>query len=221
METFIVFKVSFCTFAPLKNERVKDDIIETAAELFLTLGFKSVTMDDIAQRMGISKKTIYAHFPTKTKLVEATTFYILEFIENGIEQIQKRGLNAIEELFEIKKFVMNHLKDEKSSPQFQLNKFYPKVYKSVQKHHLSVMCCSISDNLKKGIEGGLYRSSIPIDFISKIYFSGMTAIKSNEIFTSSETSMSKLTENYLEYHLRAIVTPKGLKLMTDFINIDE
>lgn len=190
-------------------------------ELFLSFGFKSVTMDDIAQKMGISKKTIYAHFPTKSKLVEATTFFLLETIDSGIEEIIQKDLNAIEELFEIKKFVMHHLKDERSSPQFQLNKYYPRVYQNVEKHHLKLMCCSISDNLHKGIKGGLYRENIPVEFISKLYFLGMTAIKGSELFSPEEYTMRDLTENYLEYHLRAIVTPKGFETLKDFLTIED
>ncbi len=200
---------------------MKEDILRTAAELFLTLGFKSVTMDDIALNMGISKKTIYAHFPTKSKLVEATTFFLMDTINHGIEEISKKGLNAIEELFEIKKFVMLHLKDEKSSPQFQLSKYYPKVYKNVQKRHLELMCCSISDNLNKGIQEKLYRPSIPVEFVSKLYFMGMTTLKGSDLFSPEQYTMRELTEKYLEYHLRAIVTPKGLKSLKDFLTIED
>lgn len=200
---------------------MKEEIIRTAADLFLNLGFKSVTMDDIATTMGISKKTIYAHFATKTKLVEATTFYLLEIIDRGIENITQQELNAIEELFEIKKFVMFHLKDEKSSPQFQLNKYYPKIFKNVQDHHLKTVHCSIEENLQKGIDGGLYRASIPVKFISKIYFLGMTGMKSTSIFPAEEFSTKELTEKYLEYHLRAIVTPKGLKVLEELLTIED
>ncbi len=200
---------------------LKEDILKTAAELFLTFGFKSVTMDDIANKMGISKKTIYTHFPTKSKLVEATTFFLMDTINAGIEEIRQKELNAIEELFEIKKFVMLHLKDEKSSPQFQLSKYYPKVYQNVHERHLEIMCCSISDNLKKGIDGGLYRENIPVEFISKLYFLGMTAIKGSDLFSPEEYTMRELTENYLEYHLRAIVTPKGFKTLKDFLTIED
>lgn len=200
---------------------MKEEIIKTAADLFLTFGFKSVTMDDIANKMGISKKTIYANFPTKTKLVEATTFYLLEIIDRGIEEIQQQEHNAIVELFEIKKFVMHHLKDEKSSPQFQLNKYYPKIYRNVEKHHLNTVHRSITGNLEKGIAGGYYRPSIPVEFISKIYFLGMTGIKNNEMFPTDEYSMKELTEKYLEYHLRAIVTQKGFKKLKEFLTIED
>ena len=64
---------------------MREKIIHKASELFLTLGFKSVTMDDIANALGISKKTIYVHFNNKTKLVEAVTFTLFENICDGID----------------------------------------------------------------------------------------------------------------------------------------
>lgn len=196
---------------------MKEEIIIKAADLFLNLGFKSVTMDDLANEMGISKKTIYSHFPNKAKLVQAATLSILNAIDEGIEKIKEKDLNAIVEMFEIKNFVMNHLKNEKSSPQFQLQKYYPKVYKSVQKHHLDTMQCSISDNLEKGINEGLYRENLPVDFISKIYFLGMSTIKGSDLFPAEQFSIKEINEKYLEYHLRAIVTEKGLKTLKEFL----
>lgn len=220
METFLVFKVSLCIFAP-SEKIMRKEIIITAADLYLTYGFKSVTMDDLAGKMGISKKTIYIHFPNKSKLVEAATLNILKSIDEGIEQIRAKNLNAIVELFEIKKFVMHNLKDEKSSPQFQLKKFYPKVFEVVQKHHLEIMQECISDNLRKGIRNGLFRPSIPIEFISKINYVGISGIKDIELFPVEEYSVNELTEKFMEYHLRAIVTSEGLKTLKEFLTIED
>ena len=81
---------------------MREKIIHKAAELFLTLGFKSVTMDDISNDLGISKKTIYVHFENKTKLVEAVTFTIFDTVCEGIDCICNASINPIEELYEIK-----------------------------------------------------------------------------------------------------------------------
>ena len=70
----------------------------------LDLGFKSVTMDDIANAMGISKKTIYAHFKNKTELVKASTFHLFDVVCDGIDIICSEEKNPIEELYQIKAF---------------------------------------------------------------------------------------------------------------------
>ena len=83
---------------------MKDTIINKATSLFLTLGFKSVTMDDIANDLGMSKKTIYTHFENKTSLVEAGTTYLFKKITDGIKEIKTKSLDPITELHDIKIF---------------------------------------------------------------------------------------------------------------------
>jgi len=200
---------------------MKANILEKAAELFLNLGFKSVTMDDLANEMGISKKTIYTHFRNKTELVEACTLHIFQLISSGIDHICSLKKNPIEELYEIKKFVMLHLKDEKSSPQYQLQKYYPKIYETIRNKQFEVMQKSVIENVKKGIELEIYRENLNIDFVSRIYFSGVISIKNHELFPNTKFSMPYLMDYFLEYHLRGIVTPKGKKVLNKIINSNQ
>lgn len=200
---------------------MRDNIIHKSAELFLTLGFKSVTMDDIAHEMGISKKTIYVHFANKTKLVEAVTFELFETICDGIDNICEASINPIEELYDIKMFVMHHLKNEKSSPQFQLKKYYPQIYDALRRKQFEKMHDSVKDSLQKGVDTELFRATIDVDFISRMYFNGMTGIKDNSIFPQELYTMNYLMESYLEYHLRAIVTEKGLQILNKFITSNQ
>ncbi len=197
---------------------MRDKIINTSTELFLNLGFKSVTMDDIANEMGISKKTIYVHFENKTKLVEAVTFNVFENICDGIDCICNASHNPIEELYDIKMFVMNYLKNERTSPQYQLKKYYPQIFQRLQLKQFEKMHISVKESIQKGVDTGLFRSNIDVDFISRMYFNGMSGIKDVSIFPQELFSMEYLMENYLEYHLRAICSEKGLQTLTKFIN---
>lgn len=190
---------------------MRDKILHNATDMFLNLGFKSVTMDDIARNSGVSKKTIYAHFSNKTDLVEAVTNYLFDSVCTGIDLIHEQQKNPIIELFEIKKFVMQHLKDEKSSPQYQLQKYYPKIYATLRQKQFEVMQESIKENLSRGIEMELYRPSLETDFIARIYFHGMVGIKDKDLFPLHNYSMSTLMNYYLEYHLRGICTEKGIQ----------
>ncbi len=196
---------------------MKEKIIEKANDLFLNFGFKSVTMDDLASEMGISKKTIYTHFQNKTKLVEATTDYLFCMISEGIDKILKQKNDPIEELFMIKAFVMKHLKDEKTSPQYQLQKYYPKIHNALKKRQFDVFQSCIIENLERGIETEIFRKNIDIELISRLYFMGTMAIKDKEMFPIQLFSMIKLMENYLEYHIRGIATEKGLNVLNNLI----
>jgi TetR/AcrR family transcriptional regulator, cholesterol catabolism regulator len=196
---------------------MKKEILLNATEMFLTLGFKSVTMDDIAAKMGISKKTIYQHFNSKPDLVENVTLHLYDTISNGINEINKENDNAIAELYKIKDFISLQLKNEKSSPSYQLQKYYPKIHSTIRKKHLEKMDNFVIDNLKKGINQGLYRNEINIDIICRIYFIGMTGIKNEELFPSNIFNIKKIEEQLLEYHLRGICTIKGLNILEEII----
>lgn len=213
MKTFIVSKVSFVFLRTL----MKDQILITATEMFLNRGFKSVTMDDIAQEMAISKKTIYQHFGNKEAVVAVVTDMVFENICNTIDHICTQNMNPIEELYDIKRQVMAHLKDEKTSPWHQLQKYYPQIHGSLRKRQFTYMQDCVINNIKRGLEQELFRPNIDVDFVSRIYFIGITGIKDREMFPNSLFDPSQLMETFLEYHLRGIVTPKGRKILNRII----
>lgn len=190
---------------------MREKILEKSNELFLNLGFKSVTMDEIASSLGVSKKTIYKYFKNKTELVAAVTGFMFDTVSCGINGICELELNPIDEIFSIKRFVLDNLKDEKSSPQYQLQKYYPKIYASLKQKQFHIMQDCVINNLKKGIETDLYRESIDLEFISRIYFNGMIGIKDKDLFPLTDYSMNTLMDYYLEYHLRGICTEKGIQ----------
>ena len=200
---------------------MRENILDKSADLFLNYGFKSVTMDDIANALGISKKTIYQHFENKTKLVEATTLHMFHIISEGINCICALEKNPIEEIYEIKRFVMEHLKDEKSSPQHQLQKYYPKIFESLKQKQYYLMQDCVVNNLNRGVELGLYRKSINIQFISRLYFNSMMSLKDRELFPLQNFSMNMLMDNYLEYHVRGICTSKGLDILKELTEINQ
>jgi AcrR family transcriptional regulator len=110
---------------------MKDKIIEKASELFLKLGFKSVTMDDIAGEMCISKKTIYKYFCNKEVLIEESTSLVHEQVHHIINTTVSKNYNAIKENFEIRKMFKEMFKSSDSSPAFQLKKHYPEIFQNV------------------------------------------------------------------------------------------
>ncbi|MAH60211.1 MAG: TetR family transcriptional regulator [Flavobacteriaceae bacterium] len=196
---------------------MEKSIVVTSTELFLTLGFKSVTMDDIAEEMKISKKTIYTFFANKEALVQSVVFSMYSYITTNLTQIREKASNPISELYEVKMFIMHQLKGEKTSPQHQLRKYYPNIHKELQKKQFDFMTKSVKKSLTKGVEMKLFRPSIDIDFISRMYFNGMVGIKNVDMFPIEKYSPEQLMENYLDYHLRAIVTDNGMKLLSSYI----
>jgi AcrR family transcriptional regulator len=204
------------TFAAIMEEK----ILETSADLFLTYGFKSITMDDIANKIGISKKTIYQHYSNKHELIEAATLHLFGQISNGINLICNLHNNPIEEIYQIKEFVMTHLKGEKSSPQYQLQKYYPKIYKNLKNKQFDLMQGCVIENLKQGIQLGYYRSDIDVQFISRLYFSNMVALKDHDLYPVELFSMQNIMNQFLEYHLRGICTLKGIDILNNILSTE-
>jgi len=197
---------------------MKCKILEKASVMFLTFGFKSVTMDDISSALGISKKTVYSHFKNKNKLVEEATLHLFNRVCDGINLICNKKQNSIVELFEIKNFIFKNLNDEKSSPQYQLQKFFPEIHDKIKKKKLEVMHGCVEENLTRGILEGVYRNDLNIEFTTRIYFTGLNGIKDLDIFPDEMYDKKKLMIDFLDYHIRAISTPKGLVTLDNIIN---
>ena len=186
---------------------MKEKIIAKATEMFLKLGFKSVTMDDIAGEMCISKKTIYKYFCNKELLIAEGTEIVHEQIHQGITQIVEKDFNAIEENFEIRKMFRDMFKSTDTSPVYQLKKHYPSIYESVISREIDQCISVFKQNTLKGIEQGLYRKETDIDSFVKFYY---TLIFNINETTKQESEVFNLEMKALEYHTRAIATPKGI-----------
>lgn len=196
---------------------MKQQILDTATEMFLTLGFKSVTMDDIAAEMAISKKTIYQHYATKPALIEAVTVKLFTDISNGFDEIAGMEKNAIEELYMVKDYMVNQLRNESTSPIYQLQKYFPKVFKILKSKQFNKIHSCVIANINKGLLEGLYRESLDVPFVTRIFFVGGSAIKDNDIFPTSEFKNEHLANKFLDYHIRAIASPKGLKVLENYL----
>jgi len=186
---------------------MKDKIIAKATDLFLRLGFKSVTMDDIAGEMCISKKTIYKYFCNKELLIEESTALVHKEVHQIIDNIVVKNHNAIEENFEIRKMFKEMFKAGDSSPVYQLRKHYPEIYDNVMSREIDECNVVFKQNIVKGIEQGLYRKETPIDTYVEFYYTLIFSIN-GKISSEKEANEKELLA--LEYHTRAMATPEGI-----------
>ena len=187
---------------------MKEKIISKASELFLKLGFKSVTMDDIAGEMCISKKTIYKYFCNKEVLIEESTSTVHQQVHEVIDTIVAKDYNAIHENFEIREMFRDMFKNAAdTSPLYQLKKHYPEIYQNIMTHEIDQCNHYFRDNILKGINEGLYRPDLNIDLYVKFYYTLIFHINETTI---SERQAQKIELEALEYHTRAMATEKGI-----------
>lgn len=189
------------------RERMKEKIINKAKEMFLKLGFKSITMDDIACEMCISKKTIYKYFSNKDVLIEESVEMVHKEIHETIDKIVAQNFNAIEENFEIKRMFKEMFKSAESSPIYQLKKHYPEVYAKALTSQIEVCETCFRNNILKGMNEGLYRENLDVDNYIKFYYTLIFNINEN---TASGIEAEELELKALEYHIRAMATLAGI-----------
>ena len=207
METIFVFKVSVIHLQTKFRRKMKEKIIKKATDMFLKLGFKSVTMDDIACEMCISKKTIYKYFSNKEKLIEEGTEVIHQKIHSLMDEVVSKNFNAIEENFEMRKMFKEMFQSFDHSPAYQLKKHYPEIYEKMIANEIEDCNKMFSQNIVKGIQQGLYRQETDVESATKFYYTLIFSINEN---TQLESDAYKLEGKALEYHTRAIATPKGI-----------
>ena len=175
--------------------------------MFLKLGFKSVTMDDIASDMSCSKKTLYKYFANKELLIDEATTAVHNDMHLKIYAIVDQNLNAIAENFEIKKMFNDMFRSSETSPLYQLKKHYPDIYQVVVQREIEECKKTFALNVSRGIQQQLYRSDIDLESVVLFYYSLIFSINEN---TASEKETQRLELLALEYHTRAIATEKGI-----------
>lgn len=185
---------------------IKNKIIAKSTEMFLRLGFKSITMDDIAGEMSMSKKTIYKFFSNKDVLIEESIAALHQEIASAIEKISSQNLNAIEENFELKRMFKELFKSAESSPIYQLKKHYPDIYEKALENQVILSENSFRNNIKRGIKEGLYRANIAIENYVKFYYTLIFSINENTLLEKEAKEIETLA---LEYHIRAMATSAG------------
>lgn len=182
-------------------------IINKSKELFLKLGFKSITMDDIAQEMSCSKKTIYKHFANKEILVEKTIRHVQDEIHYNISKILNGNENPIAGNFEVSAYFQDMFKSSETSPVHQLKKHYPEIYHKVLKRQVNECKVWFVNNIQKGIDQGYFRSEIDTDNYANFNYLIIFNINEN---TENVRDAAALELKALEYHIRAMATPKGI-----------
>ncbi|UYW01242.1 TetR/AcrR family transcriptional regulator [Flavobacterium agricola] len=194
---------------------MEEKILEKAMELFMREGFKIVTMDEIASSLGISKKTIYQYYSNKNKLVEKSAQCIADSIIEDIDIIYAEEKNPIEQLLLVRNKISRLFTDEKTAGVQQLKKYYPEIHSKLKGNQRCKIELCAQQNLQRGIEQGLFRPDIDIWFVLKLHQNAMSyLIEDDEIYKGS-TSFNEYQDKYMDYHIRAIGTQKGINLLQE------
>jgi TetR/AcrR family transcriptional regulator, cholesterol catabolism regulator len=193
------------------------DILERAGLVFMKLGIKSVTMDDIANQLGISKKTLYNHFNDKNQLVENIIEAKITEDRDMFEKASLEAGNAIDELLMHSRYVIETLKAVNPTVFHDLKKNYPTAWQLKYEHKWGYIYNQFIKNINRGIEEGIYREDIHKEIYSKMFVSNIDTIIEGEVFPWPEFKYETVFLENFRLHIRGIANEKGLKYFQDQI----
>lgn len=190
-----------------------NSILEQAAKLFMKFGIKSLTMDDIANELKVSKKTLYLFVTDKQDLVLKTLQKYCDADKAMVEEIEKQNTNAMEECLLITKHVKEKFSSIHQSIHYDLQKYYPDAWTMMQNHQLNFVFDTVKRNLEKGIEEGYYRDDLNPEIIARAYVTKVYAMIDRTDDILKKYDFGTIYGEVMRYHLRGIASEKGHKML--------
>lgn len=196
---------------------IRERILKGAEELFMRYGFKTMTMDDVAKHLSVSKKTIYLHFKDKNALVESVMENHMQFEQSAIIEIRKESANAIEELYKVSKFMKTMMMDMNPSVVIDLQKYHPKAWKYFSDHKHECITKNILENLNWGVTEGFYRKDLNCEILALLRVEQIEMGFNPSIFPSSKFTVLEVQMELLNHFVCGIVSKEGQKLYNEYI----
>ncbi|MBI3233956.1 MAG: TetR/AcrR family transcriptional regulator [Bacteroidetes bacterium] len=188
----------------------KYKILKAAEQVFMRIGVKSVTMDDISKELGISKKTLYQFVSDKNDLIKQCFTVSLDQNCMMIAELHKIE-NPIDEVLEIMKHMSLTMKKMNPMALHEIRRFYPESWTLFETYKHEYILKSVISNFEKGIKKGYYRKKIDIQILAKIYVEVISLLMGDQLFTSHDYSFQQIYLQFMDYHLRGICTAKGIE----------
>jgi len=212
METCVTKKVSI-VLPPLMEVNVKVRIREKARELFMRYGIRSVSMDDIAAQLGMSKKTIYQYFADKNELVMEVMEAEIVTMQSECLQDSQRATNAVDEIFIMVDRITEQFRSMNPVIIYDLEKFHVRAYQRFLEYRNKFLLDIIRKNLQWGVKEGLYRPEIDIELLAKFRLESMMIAFNIDLFPPSKYNLAQVTREIIEHFVYGVASPKGYKLI--------
>ncbi|MCF2496135.1 TetR/AcrR family transcriptional regulator [Dyadobacter chenhuakuii] len=190
---------------------MKERIIKSALSLFWRYGIKSVTMDDIAKDLGISKRTIYQHYSDKEAILALVIQKEIMDQKCEIEKLEEKAANPIEQIMHSSTQMQNTLSEMNPALLYDLKKYYPKAWEQFETYKHEFLLKNIRENLVSGIEQGLYRPDIDVDILALLRIEQIVLAFDPTVFPQKKFSMMHTQMQFLLHFLRGILSEKGFE----------
>jgi AcrR family transcriptional regulator len=195
---------------------VKDRIKQKADELYRRYGIKSVTMDEIASQLGVSKKTIYHSFSDKNELVDAVIVDMINYNRHCCQSDRNKSQNAIHEVYLAMEMLQAMFDNMNPSILFDIERNYPATFAKFKEYKYNYLLEMVKENIERGKKEELYRFEVNTEVVAKIRLETMMLPFDEELFPKNKFSLVTVQQQLIEYFLFGIASPKGYKLITKY-----
>ncbi|MCC7245804.1 MAG: TetR/AcrR family transcriptional regulator [Saprospiraceae bacterium] len=187
--------------------------LKRAEELFFRYGIKSLTMDDVARELGISKKTLYAFVENKDDLVHKVLELHLQSEREVCGTILQNAENAIEEMFLVMESNAQQMSHMRTNIVYDLQKYHRSAWEMVEGYMKGFLYGVVKANLERGITEGLYRRDFDVDIITRLHIATTFLMFDEIIFPQQTYKREFIFQQYIQHYLYAVASEKGLKLI--------
>lgn len=196
----------------------KDRILEKAADLFMRYGIRSITMDEIAAQLGISKKTIYQFFTDKDEMVEAVVDEEMNENEDACREFKVNAEDAVQEIFLAMEDMQEMLKTMNPQLMYDLEKHHPGAYRRLKQYKYHFLYTMIRENLERGIKEEIYRSGLNLDITTRHRIETAFMIFNQDAFPQNKFPMNHTCQELALLYLHSISNSRGKKLIDKYLN---
>jgi TetR/AcrR family transcriptional regulator, cholesterol catabolism regulator len=195
---------------------IKERIQGKAHELFMRYGVRSVSMDDIASQLGMSKKTIYQYFNEKDELVDAVMDDEVTQTHTDCEFCKKNARDAVDEIFLTMEQIQEQFSQLNPMVLYDLEKFHPRAFQKFKKMKDEYLQQVVANNIKRGIKEELYRADINVETMSRYRVETMMVAFSMAASAPTKYNLATVAQETMEHFLYGLATLKGYKLITKY-----
>ena len=189
---------------------MEEKIIGGTLQMYLKYGIKSITMDDVASELGVSKKTIYQFVDNKDNLVQKATEFFAKVDQANIEQVVQNYPDTVEQLVQLCYYGSNVLNNLNPAVIRDLKKFHQSSWGYWVEYKNTFFYGIISSNINSGIDKGVYRDDFDIDIVTKFYLGQIEVIVDDQLFDPMKYRFDVICKQFLEYFIHGISTEKGI-----------
>jgi AcrR family transcriptional regulator len=193
-------------------DEIKHKIIAGANELFMKYGIRSVTMDDIARHLGISKKTIYQSFSEKDEIVAAVTKMHCDMWENKTGEIAKSTANAIEELLQFSVLFRDQMRRMNPNLMFDMHKYHRETWDEWSQYKAKVIKQRVIDTINRGVKEGYFRKGLNADILGTFRVEQLEMAFDSSIFPHDKFSFEDVQMQLFDHFIYGCLTRKGYDL---------